>query len=37
MGGCPFIFFCEKSTCCCEDSLRDIKNLNQGRVRCHHA
>jgi len=37
MGGCPFVLFCEKSTTCCEDSLPGIKNLDQGRVRCHHA
>jgi peptide/nickel transport system ATP-binding protein len=37
MDGCPFIFSCEKSTALCETSLPGIKNLNQGRVRCHHA
>lgn len=36
-GGCPFIPLCQQFTGPCESILPDLKNLNKGRVRCHHA
>lgn len=36
-GGCPFITRCQQFTGPCESALPDIKTLNKGRVRCHHA
>jgi len=36
-GGCPFITLCQQFTSPCESILPDLKSLNKGRVRCHHA
>jgi len=36
-GGCPFTGFCKNWIPACKTCLPELKDLNQGRVRCHHA
>ncbi len=35
--GCPFLSLCQQRTSSCKTSLPVIRDLNNGRVRCHNA